>query len=194
MRLANIVKDSWQTRWTYVLVSSDCAAGVLVALTVYVATVEVPKLRETHLFDVTAGVGVAILAVVIAAFAILAAFLTDEYSLVIKETLGDARRAFEPYAVVALVSGAAVFVSVAGIFVWPVAPGWTQSLIMAFACGLSTWAIVGSVQLVGITATHGRHRARVPEIRAAYMKTRAERQTAEQEKAGKNAERGGRAG
>jgi MFS family permease len=183
MRYASKIKTGWQTRWSYILVSSDCAAAVLVALAVYISSVEVPRLRETHLFDVTAGISVAILAVVIAAFAILAAFLTDEYSLVIKETLGDARRAFEPYTVVACVSGAAAFASLAGIFVWSVAPGWAQSLIMALASGLSMWAVVGSVQLVGITAMHGRHRARVPEIRAAFIKARAERQATEQEKA-----------
>jgi hypothetical protein len=180
MRLLILIKKSWQTRWRYILASPDCTAGVLVTLTVYLSTVEVPMLRETHLFDVTAGIGVAILAVVIAAFAILAAFLNDEYSLIIQETLGDARRAFEPYTVVAFVSGAAVFVSLAGIFVWSVAPGWAQSLIMGLASGLSTWAVVGSVQLVGITATHGRHRARVPEIRAAYAKARKERRATEQ--------------
>lgn len=170
---------AWHARWSYILVSYDCAGGVLIGLGVYFATVEEPSLRQTHLFDVTAGVSVAVLAVVIAAFAILAAFLTDEYSLVIKEALGDARRAFEPYAVVAYVSGAAAFVSVMGMFVWKIAPGWAQSMMMGLALGLSVWAVAGTVQLVGITATHGRHRARVPEIRAAHNKAVAERRAAQ---------------
>jgi MFS family permease len=169
------IAKTWTNRWQYMVLSYDFAAGVAVVAAVDLSTSEEPRLRQTHLFDVTAGVSVAILAVVIAAFAILAAFLTDEYSVVIEQILGDARRAFEPYAVVASVAGAAAFVSVAGIFVWPVAPGWVQSLVMAFALGLSVWAVAGSVQLVGITATHGRHRARVPEIRAAHTRALAER-------------------
>ena len=117
------LRVAWRDRWRYIIVSADSGAGAVVFAAIYISTAEVPKLRQTGLFDVTAGISVAILAVVVAAFAILAAFLTDEYSLVIKETLGDPWRAFEPYAVVAAVSGAATFVSIVGIFVWSVAPG-----------------------------------------------------------------------
>lgn len=135
-----------------------------------------PKVRDPHLLDVCTGVSVAILAVVIAAFAILAAFLNEDYSVVISQSLGSVWRAFEPYAVVAIVSGAAAFVSVTGLFLWPIAGGWVRSLLMGLGLGLSTWAVVGSVQLVGITATHGRHRLRIPEIRAAATEARRARQ------------------
>ena len=43
---------------------------------------------------------------------------------------------------------------------------------MALPLGLMAWAVVGTVQLVGITATHGRQRLRIPEIRAAASEAR----------------------
>jgi hypothetical protein len=161
-----------------VFLSPDAILGLLIGVGVYIASVEAPKLREEHLFDVTAGISVAILAVVVAAFAILAAFLTDEYMLIIGEALGDVRQAFEPYAVVAIVSGLSAFASIAGIFVWKIAPGWAQSLVLGVAVGSCTWAVIGTVQLVGVTAHHGHLRMRVPEIRAAARTARAEREAA----------------
>lgn len=159
-----------------VFLSEDCILGVLTGIAVYVGSVEVPELRAVHLFDLTAGISVAILAVVVAAFAILAAFLTDDYMIVIKEAFNDLRTAFEPYSVVAVVSGASTFLSGAGIFVWNVAPGWAQSALMAGAIGTAVWAVVGTVQLVGITANHGRIRMRVPEIRAAAREALEQRE------------------
>ncbi len=158
-----------------VFASVDAVVGVAVGVGVYVASVEVPKLRDQHLFDVSAGISVAILAVVVASFAILAAFLTDEYMLVIQDALGDIRQAFEPYAVVAVVAGLSAFASVVGIFVWKIAPGWAQSLVLAVAIGAAVWAVIGTVQLVGVTANHGRLRMRVPEIRAAAKEARAKK-------------------
>jgi hypothetical protein len=164
------------SRWGLVLLSYDTAAGVLIGSAVAVSAALVPKLQEPHIFDLTAGVSVAILAVVIAAFAILVAFLTDEYTLVVKEALGSPRAAFEPYAVVASVAGAAILASGAGIFLWAVCPSWLRAVLMGLATGLTTWSVLGTVQLVGITITHGRHKAMVPEIRATHEKVKREAQ------------------
>lgn len=160
------------SRWGLVLLSPDTGAGALVGIAVGVSAALVPSLQETHIFDLTTGISVAILAVVIAAFAILVAFLTDEYTLVVKEALGSPRAAFEPYAVVASVAGAAILASGAGIFLWVVCPDWLRAVLMGFATGLAAWSVVGTVQLVGITITHGRHRAMVPEIRATFEKAK----------------------
>jgi hypothetical protein len=174
------MRDRWNNRWRYIVFSFDCVAGVGVFIGVFVAAWTTPKLREEHLLDVTTGVSVAILAVVVAAFAILAAFLNEDYGVVIKESLGSVWRAFEPYAVVAVVSGTAASFSVLGLFLWPVFPAWLRALFLAAALGFATWAVVGTVQLVGITATHGRHRLRIPEIRAAASEARAKRRKASQ--------------
>jgi hypothetical protein len=166
------VRERWDNRWKYIVVSSDFLLGVGVAVAVFVLADAKPQLREPHLLDVSTGVSVAILAVVIAAFAILAAFLSDDYNFILTKALGGTGRAFEPYALVAIVAGLAALVSVGGMFLWPVVHGWWRALIMALSLGLTTWAVVGTVQLVGITATHGRHRLRIPEIRAAATEAR----------------------
>jgi hypothetical protein len=169
------MKKSWDERWRYIVISVDCAAGILVGAATYIASSKRPGLRQPHLLDVSTGISVAVLAVVIASMAILAAmFLNDDYRLVVKEALGDARRAFEPYQVVAIISGADAFVSVAGLFVWPIAPGWAQSMLLALSLGLTTWAVMGTVQLVGITATQSHQSTRVPEIYASYLRARQE--------------------
>lgn len=174
------MKDRWNTRWQYIVLSVDLWFGVGTFAAVLVLAWTQPKLRNPHLLDISTGVSVAILAVVIAAFAILAAFLSDDYNVVLTKALGGPGRAFEPYAVVAIVAGAATFVSVAGLFLWPIAHGWVRALLMAASLGLSAWSVVGTVQLVGITATHGRHRLRIPEIRAAA--TEARQKAAEEER------------
>jgi hypothetical protein len=134
----------------------------------------VPKLQKPHIFDLTAGVSVAILAVVIAAFAILVAFMTDEYSLIVKEALGSPTAAFEPYSAVAIVTGLAILASGAGIFLWPICGGTVKAALMGVACGLTAWSVIGTVQLVGITITQGRHKSMLPEIRATYRKKKRE--------------------
>jgi hypothetical protein len=173
------VKQRWNERWKYIVNSPDFYLGAGAFIGVFVLALTQPKLRDPHLLDVSTGVSIAILAVVIAAFAILAAFLSDDYNFVLTKALGGVGRAFEPYAIVAIVSGAATLTSVSGLFLWPVAGGWVRALLMAVALGLSTWAVIGTVQLVGITATHGRHRLRIPEIRAAATEahTKTERES-----------------
>jgi hypothetical protein len=172
------MKKKWNERWRYIVLSVDCGAGLLVGAVTYLASSKRPTLRQPHLLDVSTGISVAVLAVVIASMAILAAmFLNDDYRLIVKEALGDARRAFEPYKVVAIVSGADAFASVAGLFIWPIAPGWTLSLVLAISLGLATWSVMGAVQLVGITATQSHQGTRVPEIYAAYLKARETRKS-----------------
>jgi hypothetical protein len=163
---------AWNRRWKYILKSPDCIVGVCVGLAVFFASSARPGLRQAHLLDVGAGINVAVLAVVIASLAIVATFMDEEYRLVLKTAFGSIRRAYEPYEVVAAISGAAAFVSVAGLFVWPIAPGWAQSLVLSLSLGLSAWSVIGTVQLVRITATQGQHSSRVGDIHAAYLKAR----------------------
>jgi hypothetical protein len=126
-----------------------------------------PKLRESpHLLDVSAAIGIAVLTVVLALYAVLATFLTeDRYARVVRETRLGIAGAFRPYGEIARVSGLTSITAIAGLFVWPVAPPWAKSLALALALGLAVWAVVGTVELVGITSSHGRFRARVPELK-----------------------------
>jgi hypothetical protein len=133
------------------------------------------KLRQSpHLLDVSAAVGIAVLTVVLALYAVLASFLgRDRYAGVLGDTKLGIEGAFRPYAVIAAVSGLTTGVSIAGLFLWPVAPPWAKSLLLASALGFSVWAIVGTVELVGITSTHGRYQARVPELKQQERKRAA---------------------
>lgn len=125
-----------------------------------------PKLRASpHLLDVAAAVGIAVLTVVLALYAVLASFLTeDRYAQLLKDTRLGIEGAFRPYAEIAAVSGLTTGVAMSGLFLWPIAPPWAKSFLLASALGLAVWAIAGTVELVGITSSFGRYRSRVPEL------------------------------
>ncbi len=127
------------------------------------------KLRSSsHLLDVSTGLSIAVLAVVLAALSILVAFLSEDYAQLLAATKSGVAGAIRPYVETAIVSGTTTAVSVVGLFLWPIAPTWARSLLQAAALGLTMWTVVGTVELVGITARHGRLRSRLPEIDDAY--------------------------
>lgn len=124
--------------------------------------------HDPHLLDVTVGLSVAVLAVVLAALSILVAFLSEDYAQLLAATRQGVAGAIRPYVETAVVSCATAVVSVFGLLVWPIAPPWGRSALLASALGLAVWTTVGTVELVAITAKHGRLRARLPEIETAY--------------------------
>jgi hypothetical protein len=129
-------------------------------------SVAYPKLRESaHLLDVCTAIGIAVLTVVLALYAVLASFLgEDRYASVLRDTSLGIEGAFRPYAEIAAISGLTAIAAIAGLFIWPVSPPWARSLTLAVCLGLAIWSIVGTVELVGITSKHGRFRTRVPEL------------------------------
>ena len=152
----------------------DLRLAVLAWLGVFLAAYFDSKLQGAHLLDVALGVGVAVLAVVIAAITILTAFLTEEYGVLLKETFGGYGEVFYPYRLIAAVASATVLVSGIGLFVWPSATGWEKALLLAFSLGLAAWSTVGTFGLVKITADHGEIKMRLlPELRQAYKKRKA---------------------
>jgi hypothetical protein len=147
----------------------DFRLALITFVLVFVLAGKNAKLRASpHLLDVSIGLGIAVLAVVLAALSILVAFLTEDYAQILASAKPGVSGAIRPYAETALVSGLTTVVSVAGLFFWPIAPAWGRALTLAVALGFTVWAVVGTVELVGITANHGRLRARLPEIEDAY--------------------------
>lgn len=140
-----------------------------------------PKLQDPHLLDVSTGVGVAILAVVIAAISILSAFLTEDYGVMLRKVYPDVGEVFYPYKLIAATSGITVVVSGVGLFLWPSLWSGARATILGAAIGLAAWSIIGAVHLVGITATHGRMKLRLPELRESYQRGRAEAASSEEE-------------
>jgi hypothetical protein len=154
----------------------DAGVAVVVFGVVWATAWHDTKLRPAHVLDLTALLGGGILAVVIAAIAILTALFTEDYGFVLrayyKDDLGEA---FYPYRLIALTSCLTVAVSVAGTFAWDASPGWAKGLELAIALAFASWSIFGTLDLVGITAGHGRLKLRMPEIAAAYRDARAQR-------------------
>lgn len=121
-----------------------------------------------HLLDVSTGLSVAILAVVLAALSILVAFLNEDYAQLLAATKRGVAGAIRPYVETAIISGVTAVVSVFGLFVWPIAPPWGRVTLLALGLSFAVWTTVGTVELVAITARHGRLRARLPEIDSTY--------------------------
>lgn len=108
-----------------------------------------------------AGVGVALLAVVIAGLAIFSTFFDDNYRRVLEEASGSVRQAMVPYQMVAGVAASAVLAAIGSVLVWPAAWTWLQALLLGLTTGLVAWTTVGGVQLVEITMFHAEQRAKL---------------------------------
>jgi hypothetical protein len=154
----------------------DARIAVVVFVVVWATSWHDSTLRQAHVLDLTALLGAAILAVVMAAIAILTALFTEDYGFVLrryyKDDLGEA---FYPYRLVAFISCITIAVSVIATFSWNASPGWAKGLQLALSLGFAAWSIFGTLDLVGITAGHGRLKLRMPEVAAAYRDARAER-------------------
>ncbi len=178
--MAEKVTTWWRQVGQYVFISWDFGAGFLIGIGIGLSADNVPPL-ETSGFTVLLAelaLGVAVLAVVLTALSILVAFLGEEYVLFLKASPLGIRGAIEPYRVISIVTGSEVFVSLLAVVCWSPAPVWGRALALGVASGLATWAIVGTVQLVGLTAKHGYLRSRLPEIREVARKALQDRQSA----------------
>lgn len=113
--------------------------------------------------------GGAILAVVLTALAVLVAFLGEEYVALLQKSV-TVKKAIRPYQAVAAYAGTQVLVCLAAIITWHVADDWGRTVMFAVTSGLVVCSVVGTVQIVNITAAHGRRRARMPEIREAALR------------------------
>jgi hypothetical protein len=151
----------------YTFISADCIGGILVSVGIGVGSIfdhrfiPGPAVQYGEI-----AIATAILSVALIALSILVAFLGEDYVKLLRESVGMSK-AILPYQTVATVSAVAILTSLLSVLSWPIAPYWAQDLASSVAAGLTTWAIIGTVQIVNITARHGRRRARMPEIPAA---------------------------
>jgi len=161
--------------------SSDFWAGALTGLLAAIAVSESTELRSkaVEALLVEGGLGVAILAVVLGALAILVSFLGEEYLVVLERTPGGAAGAFLPYKIVAVVAGFSTLACFISAFTWSLCPGWLQAAGLGLATFASVWALVGTVQLVFITADHGMDRFDLMrEMRQAAVRIRQRKDSA----------------
>jgi hypothetical protein len=131
--------------------------------------------KSSHLLDVSAALGVAVLGIVIATVSILTVFLTEDYGILLRTKYEDVGEVFVPYELIALTSCATTAVSVLGLFVWAAAPPWAKSVLLGVSLGFAAWSTFGAFSLVRITAGHARLKMRLPEVADAYKQGRERR-------------------
>ena len=169
----------WFKRYgTKTFISTDCIVGLLVAAGLFVGGLFNHAITPgTGVLIGEIAIGTAILSVALIALSVLVAFLGPEYVKLLTESVGM-DEVIMPYQTVAVVSAIDILVAILSILVWPIAPYWAKTLTASVAAGLTTWAVIGTVQLVNITARHGRRRARMPEITGAAKEALQDRSKA----------------
>lgn len=108
------------------------------------------------LLPAAAGICAGLLGVVLAAMAIVTAFLTRSFVAAI----GNMDEALMPFRTTAVVAGAGLVASLAGLVALEAVVGWVDAVLLAVAGALTVWTTVGVVQLVGIIVFFAQVRAR----------------------------------
>lgn len=161
--------------------SADLGLALTVSLLTLGAALRWNQTREAakELFIGGAALGAALLALALAAMSILVALLDSDYLMLLRASSKSSaedglRKAFRPYKVIAVVSAVALGCSGIGLALGAVLPWWANSITLAVVVGLSTWAVVGTVQLVNITARHGEMKGRLFHLKDQIRDKRAE--------------------
>jgi hypothetical protein len=162
--------------------SVDFIVAVVVSPLAFYLALNSESVRQngTGFLGAALGVGVALTAVVAAVLALIVVWFDETYRKVLQATKGGWKGAMRPYKVVAIVSAAVALTALVSMFVWSAAAPWTQALLLALTLGLALWAVIGSVQLIGITFFHGEMRAEllkgIEEARKALARRRSQSQ------------------
>lgn len=160
--------------------SADFGLAVVGALAVAVLLyVERPTAAVEHRVAIllgTAALGVALLAVVLTAMAILGG-ISPGYRAILSRTKRGVAGAFMPYRTVAVISGVLILVSLGGLLLEGIGNRLTAALGGGLVALLAIWATWGTVQLTDITAGHAARQARLeqeptPEEIEAYRLSR----------------------
>lgn len=168
----------WETKGKY-----DVSWGLLAPVAawgaVFVGSLHYERALNTGPVVVLAeaALGTALLAVVLTALSILVAFLSEEYVEFLEASPIGIDGAIHPYLLVSSVSGIATVLGLGAAIAWEVLPHWSKAAAVATSTAFTVWAVVGVVELVLVTASHGKQRARLPEIRDAARQKMQERRT-----------------
>jgi len=131
--------------------------GVAFGVGVGVAAFEGKHTLENAIAVLTTEVliGVALLATVLAALAILSTFFDRTYRAALRELSGSFLRAVLPFRVVAFSSAIAAAAGIAAITLWGVLGHGLRSAAFGLVAGATVSAIVGTWNLVRDTTFHG---------------------------------------
>lgn len=168
--MARWLSGWWNRTGSELLWSSDAVGGISVGCAALIGGYLDPTIIPGPSLLMTEVVlGGAILAVVLTTLAILVAFLGEEYIALLEKSV-TVKKAILPYQAVAVSAAAQVLCALAGVMTWKVAQDWGRDVIFSVTAGLVVCSVIGTVQIVNITAAHGRRRARIPEIREAALR------------------------
>jgi hypothetical protein len=141
----------------------DFIGGCGAAIAVFVVTLIQPRaLRDNGVVILAAcvGLGVALLAVVLTAMAIVGA-LSPEYRRVLNYTPGGVAAALMPFQTIAAICGLATVAALAGLIIGSAGPPAVDGAGNAAIALLVVWSVLGTVDLVGHTAFHASSQARI---------------------------------
>lgn len=120
--------------------------------------------NDTTILVANLALGIAILGVNLTALSILVAFLDDKYLKIIQKSKYQIKGTLRPYKIVATVATLASLFSLASLVVSPVVICQVAFVLFALSCGFTVWSIVGTLQIIRITAFHGLMKSRLDEI------------------------------
>jgi hypothetical protein len=168
--------------WREIFKSVDFIVAVLASPLAFYLALNSESVRKngTGFLAAALALGIAITAIVAAVLTLIVVWFDETYRKVLQATKGGWKGAMRPYKAVAVVSAVTALAALVGMFVWSAAAPWIQALLLALTFGLALWAIIGSLQLVGITFFHGEMRAEllkgIDEARKALARRRNQKQ------------------
>jgi hypothetical protein len=151
--------------WRFAVRNIDFVIGALTAGACYEATLADPHLltQATALLASEITIGLAVLATVLAAMAVLVVFMSDAYLVVLRGIKNGIASVVWPYKAVASLGCATALMGIAATLSWDLLPTELQSLLLALTTALTVAALIGTGQLVSVTAIHGVQRAKLLE-------------------------------
>jgi hypothetical protein len=135
--------------------SRYAAIGLIFGIVVGIWASSVHKVIEDEgtILLAVAGAAVALEAVILAAIALMAGFLSDFYGEVIT-TVAALDEFFEPFRAVAIASAATALTGFAGAIDNGSGAEWFRASLFGLTIGLMVWAIIGTVGLISVYIEH----------------------------------------
>jgi hypothetical protein len=149
------IKDAWRA-WDFRV---SVAAGLLTLGFIWWRPAAFAS-SGVVLMATIGAVAAALLAVILTAMAIIGN-ISSSYRRALMLEEGGLKAALAPYQLVAAVCGATVLAALAGLALDGLGPAWVRAIGAGFMAFLVTWSVLGTVDLVNLTALHGRGDAAV---------------------------------
>lgn len=131
-------------RATFVSWDARLAAVALVLTAVVLTLSEGARASSGTTAGAALGICAGLLGVILGAMAIVTAFVTPTFVALI----GDLREALTPFSTTAVIAATGLLVSLAALVAAGPAAWWLVVMLMSIALAMTTWTVVGTVQLV----------------------------------------------